>query len=77
MIHNLQLVRSVMMTDSYINTIVLRFYRSISRVPGQNGASQTRYIVEIQHSGRKPSICLFIGFFSLLHCSRRYLSMVV
>ena len=29
---------------------------SISRVPGQNGVSQAWYIVEIYHSGRKPSI---------------------
>ena len=28
----------------------------ISRVPHQNGASQARYIVEIHHSGREPSI---------------------
>ena len=28
----------------------------ISRVPDQNGVSQAGYIVEIYHSGRKPSI---------------------
>ena len=29
----------------------------ILRVSDQNGVSQARYIVEIHHSGRKPSIC--------------------
>ena len=28
----------------------------ILRVPGQNGVSQARYIAEIHHSGRKPSV---------------------
>ena len=30
---------------------------NISRVPGQNGVSRAWYIVEIHHSGWKPSIC--------------------
>ena len=43
----------------------------ISKVPGQNGVSQAWYIVEIHHSGRKPSICakstnLYVGFRSSL-----------
>ena len=32
--------------------------RYISRVPNQNGVSQAWYLVEIHHSGRKPSICI-------------------
>ena len=45
----------------------------ISGVPDQNGVSQAWYIVEIHHSGRKPSIssfsfwtfCLFLWSFSV------------
>ena len=33
---------------------------SISRVPDQNGVSQAWYIVEIHHSGRKPSIWIYV-----------------
>ena len=32
-------------------------HKHISRIPDQNGASQAWYIVEMHHSGRKPSIC--------------------
>ena len=35
----------------------------ISRVPDQNGVSQAWYIVEIRHSGRKPSIYMKNFFF--------------
>ena len=36
----------------------------ISRVPNQNGVSQVWYIVEVHHSGRKPSIfmCMTVNF---------------
>ena len=37
-----------------------------SRVPDQNGVSQAWYIVEIHHSGREPSKCRNIFFFTSL-----------
>ena len=32
-------------------------HRKMSRAPDQNGVSQAQYIVEIHHSGQKPSMC--------------------
>ena len=39
-----------------INRLARHEQTTISRVPEQNGVSQAWYIVEIHHSGRKPSI---------------------
>ena len=46
-----------------------------SRVPNQNGVSQACYIVEIHHSGRKPSICAQIGPQFILSSERVFQAM--